>query len=83
MFCGSIWFIPYLSTRGIREKFLISGELYQKVGDNGWSEYYGGQGVYSVLSKRSYHLQVLQDNNIKLYILRFLLWVIVIFFSMI
>ena len=83
VFCGSIWFIPYLSTRGIREKFLISGELYQKVGDNGWSEYYGGQGVYSVLSKSSYHLQVLQDNNIKLYILRFLLWVIVIFFSII
>lgn len=83
VFCGSIWFMPYLSTRGIREKFLISGELYQKVGDNGWSEYYGGQGVYSVLSKSSYHLQVLQDNNIKLYILRFLLWVIVIFFSII
>ena len=83
VFCGSIWFIPYLSTRGIREKFLISGELYQKVGDNGWSEYYGGQGIYSVLRKSSYHLQVLQDNNIKLYILRFLLWVIVIFFSII
>ena len=83
VFCGSIWFIPYLSTRGIREKFLISGELYQKVGDRGWSEYYGGQGVYSVLTKGSGYLQVLQDNNMKLYILSFLLWVIVIFFSII
>lgn len=35
VFCGSIWFIPYLSTRVLREKFLLSGELYQKVGDRG------------------------------------------------
>ena len=83
VFCGSMWFIPYLSTRGVREKFLISGELYQKVGDRGWSEYYGGQGVYSVLGKSSGYLQVLQDNSIKLYILSFLLWIIVIFFSII
>ena len=81
VFCGSIWFIPYLSTRGTREKLLASGELYQKVGDSGWSEYYGGQGLYSTLTKSSDYLQILQDNNIKLYILRFLLWVIVIFFS--
>lgn len=80
VFCGSIWFIPYLSTRVLREKFLLSGELYQKVGDRGWSEYYGGQGVYTVLRKSSSYLQVIQDNTIKLYILSFLLWVIIIFF---
>nr|YP_009465610.1 NADH dehydrogenase subunit 5 [Sergia lucens]BBC69446.1 NADH dehydrogenase subunit 5 [Sergia lucens] len=83
VFSGSMWFMPYLSTRGVSEKFLMLGELYQKVGDNGWSEYYGGQGLYFVLTKSSGYLQVLQDNSMKLYMLSFLLWVIVIFFSMI
>lgn len=80
VFSGSIWFMPFLSTYGASKNFLGRGETYQRVGDIGWSEYYGGQGIYSFIMRRSKILQVFQDNSIKIYILSFLLWVIVLVF---
>nr|YP_009512601.1 NADH dehydrogenase subunit 5 [Benthonectes filipes]AXJ93166.1 NADH dehydrogenase subunit 5 [Benthonectes filipes] len=80
VFVGSMWFMPYLSTYGVSKEFLKSGDLFQKVGDSGWSEYYGGQGIYGAASKGSSYLQVLQDNSMKVYMLSFLLWIIVLFF---
>lgn len=72
--------MPFLSTYGASKNFLGRGETYQRVGDIGWSEYYGGQGIYSFIMRRSKILQVFQDNSIKIYILSFLLWVIVLVF---
>lgn len=83
VFSGSIWFIPFLSTYAIRKKFLEGGRKYQKVGDIGWSEYYGGQGIYTFIISSSKSLQFFQDNNMKIYILSFLLWVIVLIFMLI
>nr|WOR85582.1 NADH dehydrogenase subunit 5 [Penaeus indicus] len=83
VFGGSMWFMPFLSTYGVSKGFLSSGETYQKVGDMGWSEYYGGQGIYSFIMTSSKNLQVLQDNNMKVYMLSFLLWVIVLVFIVI
>nr|YP_009512588.1 NADH dehydrogenase subunit 5 [Gennadas parvus]AXJ93155.1 NADH dehydrogenase subunit 5 [Gennadas parvus] len=80
VFVGSMWFMPFLSTQGMSEKLLKSGNMLQKVGDSGWSEYYGGQGIYKVMTGNSSYLQVLQDNSMKVYMLSFLLWVIVLFF---
>lgn len=79
IFLGSIWFIPYLSTRGTVNSFLSVGAHFQRVGDNGWFEYYGGQGVYYRINKSSLNLQVLQDNLLKIYLLRVFLWVSVFF----
>lgn len=78
VFLGSMWFIPYLSTRGAIKSFLELGETYQKVGDGGWSEYYGGQGTYRFIREGSCGLQALQDNSMKIYILSFFLWVVTI-----
>nr|YP_009130812.1 NADH dehydrogenase subunit 5 [Metapenaeus ensis]AKA27970.1 NADH dehydrogenase subunit 5 [Metapenaeus ensis]QID77071.1 NADH dehydrogenase subunit 5 [Metapenaeus ensis] len=83
VFFGSMWFMPFLSTYGVSKSFLSSGGKYQSVGDMGWSEYYGGQGIYSAVSKGSSSLQVFQDNSMKVYMLSFLLWLIVLFFIMI
>nr|BBM67997.1 NADH dehydrogenase subunit 5 [Penaeus semisulcatus] len=83
VFSGSMWFMPFLSTYGASKNFLSSGEVYQKVGDMGWSEYYGGQGIYSFIMTASKNLQVLQDNSMKIYMLSFLLWVIVLVFIVI
>jgi len=47
VFIGSIWFIPFLSTYPVSSAILQTGIHYNKVGDFGWSEYYGGQGVYN------------------------------------
>ena len=75
-FIGSIWFIPFLSTYTTRLSTLNIGENYMKVADYGWSEYYGGQGIYKTFIKYSDYLQVAQDNRFKVYMLRFMLWVV-------
>nr|YP_009498556.1 NADH dehydrogenase subunit 5 [Parapenaeopsis hungerfordi]AWK60871.1 NADH dehydrogenase subunit 5 [Parapenaeopsis hungerfordi] len=80
VFSGSMWFMPFLSTLGVSSKTLKLGMSYQLVGDKGWFEYYGGQGVYSVVMKGSKGTQVLQDNSLKVYMLSFLFWLIVLFF---
>nr|YP_009540731.1 NADH dehydrogenase subunit 5 [Pleoticus muelleri]AYQ22924.1 NADH dehydrogenase subunit 5 [Pleoticus muelleri] len=80
VFYGSMWFMPFLSTFGVSKNFLMSGDLYQKVGDSGWSEYYGGQGIYSFMMEGSKSLQVFQDNKLKVYMLSFLLWLVVLIF---
>jgi len=74
-FIGSIWFIPFLSTYTTSLRTLKIGDLYIKVADFGWSEYYGGQGIYKFIIKGSGYLQITQDNSFKVYILRFTIWI--------
>nr|YP_009512549.1 NADH dehydrogenase subunit 5 [Sicyonia japonica]AXJ93103.1 NADH dehydrogenase subunit 5 [Sicyonia parajaponica] len=80
VFSGSMWFMPFLSTFGVSKLFLQSGMKYQGIGDMGWSEYYGGQGIYYMISSWSSKLQILQDSSLKVYMLSFLLWLMVLFF---
>jgi len=75
-FMGSMWFIPFLSTYPTRKRTLNIGTYYIKVGDFGWSEYYGGQGIYKTVIRSSYYLQIAQDNGFKVYILSFVIWVL-------
>nr|QPL15865.1 NADH dehydrogenase subunit 5 [Acanthephyra sp.] len=76
IFAGSMWFMPFLSTRGVSNLFLSGGGLYQQIGDSGWSEYYGGQGSYSLFVKSSRYLQVAQDNSVKIYMVVFVMWLV-------
>lgn len=75
-FLGSIWFIPFMSTYGINFYPLHLGGLVIKSFDQGWSEYFGGQKLYYSLVKYSQLNQVTQNNNLKIYLLVFILWVI-------
>ena len=69
VFSGSMWFIPFISTRGVGDVPLKLGrEIHQYI-DSGWSEYYGGQGLYTLFEGSSSRMQVIQDNNIKVYIM--------------
>lgn len=70
--------MPYLSTRGVRSGFLYLGQKYSQELDMGWFEYYGGQGFHRVFMRASRSMQVIQDNNIKIYILVLVLWVLVL-----
>nr|ANS72680.1 NADH dehydrogenase subunit 5 [Globospongicola spinulatus] len=70
-FSGSMWFLPFMSTTKLNSLVLLSGKMVVKVGDGGWSELYGGQGVHMIFMKSSLNLQIVQDNNIKLYMLSF------------
>lgn len=80
---GSIWFIPYLSTININKYIFKVGEQVIKVGDLGWSEFYGGQGAYSIFFSSALNLQVIQDNRIKLYMLSFFLVLVILIISFI
>jgi len=58
---------------------LVVGNLYSKVSDFGWSEFYGGQGIYKIITGNSVYLQVAQDSGFKVYTLSFIIWVIGVF----
>lgn len=73
LFIGSMWFLPFLSTYPVRLRTLNIGNYYAKIGDFGWSEYYGGQGAYKSIIKNSNYLQLMQDNRFKVYILSFVI----------
>nr|YP_009126982.1 NADH dehydrogenase subunit 5 [Sarcophaga crassipalpis]AFZ41150.1 NADH dehydrogenase subunit 5 [Sarcophaga crassipalpis]AMH85663.1 NADH dehydrogenase subunit 5 [Sarcophaga bullata] len=82
-FLGSMWFMPYISTYGIMNYSLIVGKLSVKSFDQGWSEYFGGQQLYYNLVKNSQLNQMLQNNNLKVYLLSFILWIVVLYMYMI
>nr|YP_010693120.1 NADH dehydrogenase subunit 5 [Dacus venetatus]WCB98327.1 NADH dehydrogenase subunit 5 [Dacus venetatus] len=79
-FFGSMWFMPYISTYGIVNYPLVLGGSVCKSFDQGWSEFFGGQNLYSELIKWSQSMTVMHNNNLKIYLLLFVLWIIFLFF---
>lgn len=77
-FLGSIWFIPYISTYGIIKYPLHFGKIIYKSIDQGWSEYIGGQIIYNSFINISQYNQFIQNNNFKIYISVFVLWIFII-----
>lgn len=79
VFSGSIWFIPHLSTVFTTIGNLKVAKIIQISIDLGWSEFIGGQKIYSRIMESSNIMQFLQNRNWKLYIKRFFFWMVVIF----
>lgn len=77
-FSGRIWFIPVVSTIGIIKWPLILGIHSYKSFDQGWSEYFGGQILYKQLKNYSLYVQEFQNNNLKIYLLSYILWVVIL-----
>nr|AEV91679.1 NADH dehydrogenase subunit 5 [Euphausia pacifica] len=75
-FMGSMWFMPFLSTYPTSLSTLKTANMYIKIADFGWSEYYGGQGIYASVMKSSNFFQIAQDNSFKVYMLMFVIWVL-------
>nr|UEK21368.1 NADH dehydrogenase subunit 5 [Ligyra sp. 2017] len=73
-FFGSMWFMPYISTYGLIMSPLSLGYYSVSAFDQGWSEYFGGQMIYMNLKNYSKLAQVVQNNNLKIYLLLFILW---------
>uniref|UniRef100_A0AB39A5Z2 NADH-ubiquinone oxidoreductase chain 5 n=1 Tax=Senometopia mimoexcisa TaxID=3235071 RepID=A0AB39A5Z2_9MUSC len=82
-FFGSMWFMPYISTYGIINNMLMIGMLVNKSFDQGWSEYFGGQKLYYNLVNNSQLNQNLQNNNLKIYLLSFIFWIMIMYMMMI
>lgn len=75
----TIWFISFISTVYINKAPLkIGGTI--KIIDQGWREFIGSNGLFSFIIKFTKIYQIFHFNNIKLYLIRFFFWVILLFF---
>nr|YP_002640594.1 NADH dehydrogenase subunit 5 [Hydroscapha granulum]CAM35438.1 NADH dehydrogenase subunit 5 [Hydroscapha granulum] len=81
-YSGSMWFMPMISTFSMNYFPLILGYQISKNIDQGWNEYLGGQGIFYLIQKNSVFLQSLQKNNLKIFLLLFLIWIFILFFFM-
>lgn len=79
-FLGIMWFIPNLSTYGLRYNFLKFGQNLNKNIDLGWRELYRGWGLMEIIKKYSIFFNAYQINNFKIYLFRFILWIIIFLF---
>nr|YP_010895022.1 NADH dehydrogenase subunit 5 [Callicera aenea]WJW73535.1 NADH dehydrogenase subunit 5 [Callicera aenea] len=79
MFVGSMWFMPYISTYGIVNYSLKIGMNIVKNFDQGWSEFMGSQNLYKQLVNYSQFNYLIQNNNLKVYMMIFVLWIIILF----
>nr|YP_009047273.1 NADH dehydrogenase subunit 5 [Drosophila melanogaster]P18932.4 RecName: Full=NADH-ubiquinone oxidoreductase chain 5; AltName: Full=NADH dehydrogenase subunit 5 [Drosophila melanogaster]AAF77251.1 NADH dehydrogenase subunit 5 [Drosophila melanogaster]ACI28562.1 NADH dehydrogenase subunit 5 [Drosophila melanogaster]ACI28575.1 NADH dehydrogenase subunit 5 [Drosophila melanogaster]ACI28588.1 NADH dehydrogenase subunit 5 [Drosophila melanogaster]ACI28601.1 NADH dehydrogenase subunit 5 [Drosophi len=77
-FLGSMWFMPYISTYGMIFYPLNYGQLVVKSFDQGWSEYFGGQHLYQKLSMYSKTLFLMHNNSLKIYLLLFVFWILIL-----
>nr|QNE85831.1 NADH dehydrogenase subunit 5 [Microphor holosericeus] len=75
---GGMWFMPFISTYGLIFYPLNLGGLTSKSFDQGWSEYFGAQNLYFSLANYSKYNQLIQNNNLKIYLLFFFMWIIVL-----
>nr|WGO57425.1 NADH dehydrogenase subunit 5 [Panesthia angustipennis cognata] len=81
-FLGSMWYMPYLSTYGVSMNPLAAGYFSMKSFDSGWNEYFGGQGMYLMFMNMSSVNQWWQFNNLKMFLMFFVMWMIVIMFML-
>nr|UPX88662.1 NADH dehydrogenase subunit 5 [Leuctra fusca] len=79
-FFGSMWFLPFLSTYGVTLTPLSIGGKSLKSFDHGWSEYLGAQGLYQFFSLNASVTQKWQNNDLKTYLMSFILWVMILLF---
>nr|WMY23877.1 NADH dehydrogenase subunit 5 [Aedes aegypti] len=77
-FVGSMWFMPVISTLGVINYPLKLGLYSYKSFDQGWSEFFGSQMIYVQLKNYSLYLQEFQKNNLKIYLLSYMLWFIIL-----
>nr|YP_009935551.1 NADH dehydrogenase subunit 5 [Prosopocoilus astacoides]QNS37130.1 NADH dehydrogenase subunit 5 [Prosopocoilus astacoides]UTM10021.1 NADH dehydrogenase subunit 5 [Prosopocoilus astacoides castaneus] len=76
VFFGSMWNMPFLSTFGVNYYPLWGGEDIYKGVDQGWSEYLGSQNFYFNLSWVAKFLQILHENNLKVFLVLAVMWIV-------
>nr|QNP10117.1 NADH dehydrogenase subunit 5 [Ochthebius colveranus] len=78
LFLGSMWNMPFISTFGVNYKFLFLGNYFYKMMDQGWFEYFGSQNIYKNLKSKTLFLNILLSNNLKIYLILLVFWVIIL-----
>nr|YP_009349955.1 NADH dehydrogenase subunit 5 [Lipotactes tripyrga]AQM40129.1 NADH dehydrogenase subunit 5 [Lipotactes tripyrga] len=77
-FVGSMWFMPLISTYGMAYFPLSLGMLMMQSLDQGWSEMWGGQMIYLQMSDYSKMIQWWQFNNLSIYVVSFMMWMLIL-----
>nr|AML26385.1 NADH dehydrogenase subunit 5 [Staphylinidae sp. BMNH 1274634] len=80
MFFSSMWNMPVISTFGINYYPLYLGKLIYNNFDQGWMEYYGSQNIYKNLVKLSKFNQFMYDNNLKMFMILMIFWIVILFY---
>nr|YP_010022505.1 NADH dehydrogenase subunit 5 [Caryandoides hunanica]QON98915.1 NADH dehydrogenase subunit 5 [Caryandoides hunanica] len=78
-FSGSMWFMPFISTKLISYFPLSLGYYSFKSLDYGWGELFGGQGLYILFLYMISYIQGWYDSNFKIYFLTFVFWMFILF----
>nr|YP_010472517.1 NADH dehydrogenase subunit 5 [Harpalus anxius]UVG42141.1 NADH dehydrogenase subunit 5 [Harpalus anxius] len=81
-FFGYMWFMPNISTFTMNYMPLVMSYNLYKSFDQGWNEYFGGQGMYMNMKKNSIFFQFLQNNNMKIYLILIILWLVMLLIFM-
>nr|WCH54218.1 NADH dehydrogenase subunit 5 [Osphya sp. n.] len=77
-FLGSMWNLPFISTSGVNYMFLYLGSKFYQNIDQGWLEFNGAQNFYENFMDLSKKIQILFLNNMKLYLLLLVMFLILI-----
>nr|YP_002265517.1 NADH dehydrogenase subunit 5 [Sphaerius sp. BT0074]ACF35089.1 NADH dehydrogenase subunit 5 [Sphaerius sp. BT0074] len=79
---GSMWFMPNISTFSMNFYPLILSKMIFKNIDQGWNEYFGAQGIYMFLKKNTLLISFIQNNNLKIFLLLFIMFIMILFLLM-
>nr|ALO70300.1 NADH deshydrogenase subunit 5 [Astenus lyonessius] len=80
LFMSSMWNMPMLSTIYINYYPLVIGKYNYMMLDQGWSEYLGSQNLYNNLKNSSMFMQILFNNNLKIYLILMIMWITFLIF---
>nr|QRV62596.1 NADH dehydrogenase subunit 5 [Nebrioporus millingeni] len=73
-FWGYMWFLPNISTFFMNYlPLMLSYKLFKNF-DQGWNEYFSGQGIYLNLKNNTLFFQFFQNNNMKIFLILMVLW---------
>nr|QEL51289.1 NADH dehydrogenase subunit 5 [Lampyris noctiluca] len=78
-FFSSLWNLSSLLTFGVNFFPLKLSGLYYNNIDQGWSEYFGVNGLFKLLTMSSSLLMFLINNSLKIYLLLFMIFIYLIF----
>nr|ALO76406.1 NADH deshydrogenase subunit 5 [Oxypoda opaca] len=80
LFFSSMWNMPVLSTFGVNYYFTYMGKILFINIDQGWSEYFGSQKIYMNMKNMSMFSQFIFYNNLKIFFLLMILYMIFLIF---
>nr|YP_010714893.1 NADH dehydrogenase subunit 5 [Callimerus chinensis]WDE20707.1 NADH dehydrogenase subunit 5 [Callimerus chinensis] len=78
LFLSLMWNLPIISTLNVNFYPIYLSNMYTKSIDQGWSEYFGSQNIYNSMKSSSQFLQILFSNNLKIYLLMMVLWLVLL-----